>query len=170
MRGSWPVVGLVALLVGCATTHTALEQRVAAASLEAWDQATLGEPIEACRVAELRIVLMPTVEALQEACAAPGQDPAHVHAWACLRWRLEAPRVRTIRYPAALISPLVREDRHAAAAAHELLHALGYCANTWPGLEDPYDREHTDPRVWESGGPASVEQLIERLLEAGPDP
>lgn len=151
------------LLSGCSQAHESLETRVVHATLDAWADVGLPEPRDGCRIEQFRIERPGTVAAFQRTCSAPGTDPTQVHDWACLVWRLESPRARELVYPAAVISPLLAADRDGAMASHELLHAIGRCSGMW-SQGDPYDRLHTDERVWETGGPDSVETRAETIL------
>lgn len=167
MRGSWPVVGLVALLVvGCMPTpaprttmplepQTELERAAAAAGASSWRDAELKTPETVCRLLELRVAYPLTIEDYTRTCP--------LKSWACLGWRELA--------PVAFMSPVLQPAAVAHAALHEWLHAAVYCyrRGPWP---DAYDAAHADEAVCK-GGPDSVEQRAQRaleLLEAGPDP
>lgn len=149
----WPLVGAL-LLAACAQSHSALEDTALDATLTAWLR-DLPEPPEWCRVEHFRIEHPQTLERFQKACTRPGADPAMLHAWACLRWRLEAPRARSLTYPAAVISPELPESRWPSAAVHELCHALAQCAL---GDSDP---GHADARVWKGTNRAQNTDSVE---------
>lgn len=151
----WPVVGLLFLLA-CHTDHTPLEDRVYSATAAEWAAAGLPEPRESCRLEEFRFEQPKTLEAYLRACLP--------HSWACLRWRLEAPRVRSLPYPAAVVNPELPSARIAAVGVHELLHAMGSCARLW---DDFYDYQHTDPRVWRPNQ-TSVEAKAQADLYGAP--
>ena len=150
IRGSWPIVGLVALLAACADAHEAAAIEAAQATLDAWDVADLPAPADWCRLDRLSVRLPETLDAYLAVCPP--------RSWACVSWRAVGPS-----WPVAFISPELPLERVDAATVHEMLHAIGYCSSRWPDA-DPYDALHTDQRVWETGGPESVEQRVERAL------
>lgn len=158
MRGSWPVVGLVALLVaGCLPTRgttlplepqTELERTVASAGLEAWRAAGLETTPAVRDVMRLRI----------ERLDAGTFDVACPDAWACLGWRDQGAVL------VVYLSPRLPAGNVLHAALHELCHAMGYRFGRW----GDYNAGHTDAEVFAGKGgsrPNSVEQRAQRALD-----
>jgi hypothetical protein len=167
MRGSWPVVGLVALLVvGCippaaarTTTplapQTELERAVVTAGLEAWRSVGFATTPAVGDVQRFRIAFPATVEAYEQACPPAIVGPSG----ACLGWRDQG------AYPIAYISPALPRARVPHAALHEWIHAAGYRFGRWPDYDSP---AHSDEKVWagKAGSrPDSVEQRAQRMLD-----
>lgn len=144
---------LALVLTSCIGDSDPLSDRVYSAVADAWTDSGLRAPLASCRLAWFRIEAPATLEQYRASCPAAS--------WACLRWRLEKGRARSLRYPAAVVSPTLPNERVAAVAIHELLHAHGFCASLW---RDWYDYDHADARVWESGGPDSAESVAERRV------
>lgn len=150
------VAAVVLSLCSCAPPpQNALERAVASAGTAGWEAAGLPEPDRGCHIDWFQIEQHTTLETYERRCPA--------RSYACQRWLLHAPRVRSVRYPVAIIAPAVREERRPAAALHELEHALSSCSLRTS------DRGHVDPRVWEHGGPDSAEARGELLLYKPPE-
>lgn len=156
----WPVVGLAVALLACRPDPGAsLAQRVYGATLDAWhgrnDLPPLIDRGQYCGQLDLfDMEAPPTVEHYNRLCPAKS--------WACLRWQVMAGKVRVVFAPMAIVHPKLPAARWAAHGVHELLHAFQRCRdNGQPPIEDD---AHTDQRVWETGGPTSVERTAERSL------
>lgn len=131
--------------------QTALERAAAETTLTEWSAAKLPAPRRDCRLMELRIE-QPTTEAAY-AVRCPWNNG---QTWECLSWRALA--------PIAVMHPRLARARVGAHAQHALLHALMHCSGA-SGSADSYDGAHRELRVWEQGGPTSVEQTAERALD-----
>lgn len=136
-------------LAACTSASEADAIEAAEVTLAAWDEAGLPEPRNSCRLDRLTVRFPDTTEAYLSVCPP--------NSWACLSWRAAGPS-----WPVTLIHPELPDERVGAAVVHEMLHAIGYCAEAWP---DGMDYHHADLRVWWSGGPDSVETRAELALE-----
>lgn len=158
----WPIVGLVAL-VAC-TSHisqSALERRVTIATLSGWAAMDLPDPGENCHVERLQVEF-PDAAGFARICAPATADTAH----ACFKWRMRHDGRRAVGvYPAAIISPDEPPEVVEELAVHELAHGLVACS-LGRTLDDPYDYEHTDERVW-GFGVDTVERVAWEALKEG---
>lgn len=160
-------IAVALLLACCAQDHTPLEDRVTSAVFDAWAEAGLREPVDWCRLEHFRIVVAKSLTRFREGCQVDDSVACARLPNACMVWRIEKGRVRSLRYPVAYVSPQFateHPDRVAAVAIHELAHAFLYCASLSPSRLDWYDHWHTLDEVWESGGPDSVETRAERIV------
>jgi hypothetical protein len=138
----------LALLAACSspTGQGELEQRVAAAAWEGWERAGLPDIDERrCQTARFE-VNFPDDEGFADLCYPHTVEQAN----GCLVWRLlehRAMGLYSIRYPVAVVDPMVPTELVEGLVLHELMHALVYCALRRP-WSDPYDHEHSDARVW----------------------
>lgn len=132
-----------------------LGAQVWAATEDAWyargDLQPIGERGRECgQLDQLEIHAPRTQEAYLRLCRRQSS--------ACLFWALVPGRVRSTLVPVAVMSPTLPASRWVAHGIHEILHAARDCAGLGP------DYDHLDARVWETGGPDSVESLAERTL------
>jgi hypothetical protein len=152
---------LLCLLLSCCGGGTGepLAQAVYDATTEAWDAradlpAVRDDGAWCGHLDRFEVEVSTSAERHAVACG-----PA---TWACLHWRPLPGRVRSLFYPVAVLSPWLPAERRAAGAAHEMIHALAYCAIR------THDYGHRDRRLWEAGGPDSVETTAERALYGTP--
>lgn len=158
---------LAALLAACAHEEQYAEPAddlVAAVTVDAWEARGLPEPNEKhCQTERFRIEWAADPADFLRLCQVPTTA-----AFACFRWRLEvhpAMGLFSRVYPAAILRPDVGADLVEGLGVHELLHGLIYCVLDRP-LDDPYDYNHTDPRVWIGpGGDTSAEAVARAALE-----
>ncbi len=159
----WPWYWLFyLLLIACAPHVEPGDAQVVGEAVRiAWLQAGLERPSSWLRAERFEIVVPGTLVSFKRTCQLPCDREAN----ACYVRRLETGRVRSLRRPAAIVSPVFVEqqaERVLAVAAHELLH--GYSEDVLGHV----GYNHADKRVWESGGPASVETRAERILYGEP--
>lgn len=162
----WPVAGLVALLACRPDGGDSLDERVYNAALDAWhasdDLPSLSDRGEHCGHLDAFTMQAPaTVERFLAKCP---PDAGGVVGWACLDYDY-LPGARTRLYPVAVMHPKLPATRWAAHGIHELLHAFMRCREGVRPIS--HDAGHTDLRVWEVGGPGSVETRAERSLDGG---
>lgn len=83
-------------------------------------------------------------------------------AYGCLRW--EGVRMLQRERPVVHVNGWWHVEH--TIVQHELLHAYEQCS----GLRDWRDEMHRDPRIWEKGGPESVQLRARELLTPDPPP
>lgn len=152
------VVVLAGMIVGCddggaSRAGTSMGERVYEVTESAWyfrgDLPPIDDEIDDCERLHMLEVLAPeTQESYLKLCRRDG--------WACLHWASLSGRVRSLRYPVAVMNPRLSAARWPAHAIHELLHGFEGCAGLDPASHDL--------RVFEQGGPTSVESTAERAI------
>ena len=146
----WPIIG--ALLFGAcgpALTRTSSEQDVFRRTERAWVEAGLPEP-GAC-LANAKVLAADEAE-YRAWCGGEG--------WSCLQWQNGL--IERNRGPVIVLAPQTKVDELGEPLIHEALHALYSC--TLPRLTnyDPYDAQHTDPRVWAAKSVNSAQSRARR--------
>ncbi len=132
------------LLTGCARPPhpSAVDHDELARVERAWVASGLPEPGNCLAGARIRDV---TPEEADRQCEKP--------TYACLLRESARPMK-----PAYWVIVVGQQSTRLRDIRHEALHALVRCTLRRGLHTDPFDREHSDPRVWESGGAGSVEQ------------
>jgi hypothetical protein len=157
------VVCVALTLASCSspTGQPELEQRVVAATLEAWDRMGLPEPDEErCQTERFEARFADPAE-FAHLCRPYTADQVN----GCLVWKLvehRAMSLYSIRYPLAVVDARdVPDEAVKGLLVHELAHALIHCTLRRSYL-DSHDAGHTIPEVWGRG--ETVERYAREAL------
>jgi hypothetical protein len=129
------------------------DRRALDAVCEAWRAAEL--PLHGRCLEYVEIVRHPTIEAYRAQCQIG-------HSAGCVRSEIHGMPARD--YAQIHVAPGYHHDE--GLVQHEALHWLILRGGVRVPGADEWDSQHSDPRVWESGGPASVQQRARARLIA----
>ncbi len=157
---------MLIMLASCANVHQdPPEEEVVAAVYEGWEQAIppLPEFDEKHIHTERFKIEYPDVAEYNKLCY-PGTTKTSN---GCFKWRLLVhPQQGTysVEYPAAIIDPTIDRSLAMHLGIHELLHGIIDRTLKRPRA-DPYDKDHTDPRVWAGLSETSAESIAQDVLD-----
>lgn len=163
-------LALASLLLACSKSpkgEPTLETQTVAAVYEGWYSVEgLPEIVEDHLHTDRFEVQFPVVKEFDRLCYPATTKQAN----GCFRWLLRKHKAQawySIEYPAAIVDPTIAfQYRVDALAIHELLHGMVDRLLRRPRA-DPYDKDHTDPRIWAGAGKEKSAEAIAQMAFQG---